>query len=119
MPYRNYPKPTHYGTSESRSGKCADTNNGHSQSAKREKKLKPANRLNKDEARTRLAAIAQKMLKEKLNVETFRDVMIEVQNRRIAQPFVTKSRENYHEAISIALALYYAAQAESDPIACA
>ena len=112
MPYRNYPKPTHYGTSESRSGKCADTNNGHSQSAKREKKLKLANRLNKDEARTRLAAIAQKMLMEKLNVGTFPEVLREVRKRRIAQPFVKKSRENYHEAISIALALNYVAQSQ-------
>ena len=110
MPYRNYPKPTHYGTSESRSGKCADTNNGHSQSAKREKKLKLV------EARTRLAAIAQKMLMEKLNVGTFPEVLREVRKRRIAQPFVKKSRENYHEAISIALALNYVAQSKDDPI---
>ena len=89
----------------------ANSNNRHSQNAGREKKLKLANRLNKEEARKKgLAAIAQKMLKEKLNVETFREVIIGVQNRRIAQPFVKKSRENYHEAISIALALNYVAQ---------
>ena len=86
----------------------ADNYNGHGQGAGRNEKLKLANRLNKEEARTRLGAIAQKMLKEKLNVETFRDVIIEVRKRRIAQSFVRRSRANYLEAIALALALYYA-----------
>ena len=64
-----------------------------------------------------LAAIGREMLMVWLNVPTFRDVIREVQNRRIAQPFVKKSRENYHEAIGMALALYYAAQTQKDPIA--
>jgi hypothetical protein len=96
----------------------ANSNNRHSQNAGREKKLKPADRLKKKEAikKKNLAAIAQKMLKEKLNVETFGDVIIEVRKRRIAQPFVKKSRENYHEAISIALAFNYVVQTKDDPI---
>jgi hypothetical protein len=94
----------------------ADTDNGHGQGGGRDEKLKLVNRLNKEEARKKsLAAIAQKMLKEKLNVETFREVIIEVQNRRIAQPFVKKSRENYLEAVALALALYYAMQNEKNP----
>jgi hypothetical protein len=96
----------------------ADTNNGHSQSAKREKKLNLANSLKEKEAikKKNLAANARKMLIEKLNVATFREVLREVKNRRIAQPFVKKSRENYREAISIALALNYVAQTKDDPI---
>jgi hypothetical protein len=95
----------------------ADTDNGHGQGGGRDEKLKLVNRLNKEEARKKgLAAIAQKMLKEKLNVETFGDVIIEVRKRRIAQPFVRRSRANYLEAIALALALYYAMQNEKNPI---
>ena len=68
----------------------ANSHNRHSQNAGREKKLKLANRFMEREGDRKrdLAAIAQKMLKEKLNVETFRDVIIEVRRRRIAQSFV-------------------------------
>ena len=91
----------------------ADTDNGHGQGAGRDEKLKLDNRVNKEK---RLATIAQKMLKQKLNVETFRDVIIEVRKRRIAQSFVRRSRANYLEAIALALALYYAMQSEKNPI---
>jgi len=91
----------------------ADTDNGHGQGAGRDEKLKLDNRVIKEK---RLATIAQKMLKQKLNVETFRDVIIEVRKRRIAQSFVRRSRANYLEAIALALALYYAMQSEKNPI---
>jgi hypothetical protein len=91
----------------------ADTDNGHGQGAGRGEKLKLDNRVNKEK---RLATIAQKMLKQKLNVETFQDVIIEVRKRRIAQSFVRRSRANYLEAIALALALYYAMQSEKNPI---
>ena len=96
----------------------ADTDNGHGQDSARGEKLKLANRLNKEEARKKrlVVVIGQETLKETLNVETFREVIIEVQNRRIAQSFVRRSRANYLEAIALALALYYAMQNEKNPI---
>ena len=94
----------------------ADTNNGHSQSAGRKRKLNLANRLKKKPARTKedLAAIGREMLMT--NVTTFRDVINNIRNRRIAQPFVRKYREEYLLATSMALALYYVAQTKDDPI---
>jgi hypothetical protein len=96
----------------------ADTDNGHGQGAGGNKKLKPANRFKKKPGLTNeeLAAIGRKTLRERLNVETFEEVLEEIRNRKIAQPFVRKSRENYHEAIGEALALLYAAKIRPDPI---
>ena len=62
-----------------------------------------------------LAAIGREMLLTQLNVTTFRDVIKNIRDRRIAQPFVRKSREEYLRAISMALALYYVAQTKVDP----
>jgi len=55
------------------------------------------------------------MLKSQLDVESFSEVLAEARKKRIAQTFVRKSHQKYHEAISLALALYYAAQAADDP----
>ncbi len=95
-----------------------DTDNGHGQGAGRNKKLKPANCFKKKPGLTneQLAAIGRKTLRERLNVETFGEVLEEIRNRKIAQPFVRKSRETYHEAIGEALALLYATQIRPDPI---
>jgi hypothetical protein len=85
----------------------------------RERKLKLARRRKKKQYNTNehLAAISKKLLKTRLNVGTFAEVLNELQRKRIGQLFVRKSRENYLEAIKLALALYYSVQNEPDPIA--
>jgi hypothetical protein len=90
---------------------------GHSQSAGGKNKLKRINRLKKKPALRRdLAEIGRKALMGELGVSDFREVLKAIRNGRIAQPFVRRSRKNYHSAIAMALALYYAAQNQTDPI---
>jgi hypothetical protein len=55
-----------------------------------------------------LSVVSHRILMEHLNVQTFGEVLEEARKHRIAQPFVRMSNENYHRAIGIALALYYA-----------
>ena len=84
----------------------------------RERKLKLARRRKKKQyTNEHLAVISKKLLKTRLNVGTFAEVLNELQRKRIGQLFVRKSRENYLEAIKLALALYYSVQNEPDPIA--
>ena len=83
----------------------------------RERRMKIARRIGKAKAKDawRLASISRKMLQAHVNVASFAEVLAEARRKRIAQTFVRKSRQQYHEAISLALALYYAAQAADDP----
>ncbi len=76
-----------------------------------------ARRLGKEAAAKtyRLAAISRRMLKSQLDVPRFDDVLREVYERRIAQALVRTSHAKYHEAISLAVALYYAALATENP----
>jgi hypothetical protein len=65
----------------------------------------------------RMASISRNMLKARMDVQTFNEVLAEARTKRIAQALVRSSRKKYLEAISLALALYYAAQATDDPTA--
>ncbi len=62
-----------------------------------------------------LAIISRDKLKSDLNVECFDDVIRKVYESRIAQALVRTSHAKYHEAISLALALYYAVLATENP----
>ena len=82
-------------------------------------KKKLVARLGKEAAKKtyRLAVISRNMLKSRMDVQTFSEVLAEARTKRIAQALVRSSRKKYLEAISLALALYYAAQATDDPTA--
>jgi hypothetical protein len=74
-------------------------------------------RLGKQEGKRtfRLATISRDKLKSDLDVRRFDDVLREVYERRIAQALVRTSHAKYHEAISLAVALYYAVLATENP----
>ena len=65
----------------------------------------------------RLALVSKSLLKSGLGVKSLSEVLAEVRARRVAQRFVRESREKYLEAISLALALYYAVQTDKAPTA--
>ena len=65
----------------------------------------------------RMASISRNMLKARMDVQTFNEVLAKARTKRIAQALVRSSRKKYLEALSLALALYYAAQAADDPTA--
>jgi hypothetical protein len=86
---------------------------------RRKSKVKRAliKRLGKQEGRKafQLATTSRDKLKSDLNVRRFDDVLREVYERKIAQALVRTSHAKYHEAIGLALALYYAVLATENP----
>lgn len=77
------------------------------------KKLKLArSRKKRDKTNKHLVAVSKQILQTHLKVGTFAEVLDELHRKKLGQLFVRKSRENYLEAIKLALALYYSVQNE-------
>jgi hypothetical protein len=75
-------------------------------------KLARSRKKKRDKTNKHLVAVSKKILQTHLKVGTFAEVLDELHRKKLGQLFVRKSRENYLEAIKLALALYYSVQNE-------